>query len=198
MVGQDGFLMTRPAVRLRPSYLPAAAVMAGCAWLTLRPLLGHVMVNPTGALVVGFVVLLLLGAGLSLTVREDRPPSAQAVLPLVLGVGAFAVARLLGGGQGPTGSLPRLLVLNGLAAVAEEAFFRRLAYGVLLTSSGSGAVALAGSALLFALVHVTGYGFWVFPLDLAAGLLLGWQRQVTGRWSVPALTHVLANVLVLL
>ena len=197
MVGEDGFLVARPTVRLRPSHLPAAAVVAGCAWLTLRPLLGHVLVNPTGALVVGFVVLLLVGAGLSVTV-VDRPPTAQAVLPLMLGVGAFAMARLLGGGLGPTGSLSRLLILNGLAAVAEEAFFRRLAYGVLLTSSGSAGVALAGSALLFALVHVTGYGFWVFPLDLAAGLLLGWQRQVTGRWSVPALTHVMANVLVLL
>ena len=62
----------------------------------------------------------------------------------------------------------------------------------------SGIVALGGSALLFAAVHVTVYGLWVLPLDLAAGLLLGWQRQVTGSWAVPAVTHALANLLVVL
>jgi membrane protease YdiL (CAAX protease family) len=38
----------------------------------------------------------------------------------------------------------------------------------------------------------------VLPLDLAAGLLLGWQRQATGSWAVPAATHVVANLLVVL
>ena len=56
----------------------------------------------------------------------------------------------------------------------------------------------AGTAVLFALVHVATYGLWVLPVDLAAGALLGWQRHVTGSWTVPAYTHVIANVLVLL
>jgi membrane protease YdiL (CAAX protease family) len=198
MVGEDVQLMARSAVRHRSSLVPAGAVVAGGAALAARPLLGQVISNPDGALVVGFVVLLVVGAALPLPEPADRVATSQAVLPLVLGVGAFALARALGGGQGPAGSLPRLLVLNGLAAVAEEAFFRRLAYGVLLARSGNAGVALVGSAVLFALVHVTGYGFWVLPLDLAAGLLLGWQRQVTGGWAVPAVTHVLANALVLM
>ena len=50
--------------------------------------------------------------------------------------------------------------------------------------------------MLFAAVHVTVYGLWVLPLDLAAGLLLGWQRQATGSWLVPAVTHAIANLLV--
>ena len=57
---------------------------------------------------------------------------------------------------------------------------------------------MVGSAVLFAAVHVTVYGLWVLPLDLAAGLLFGWQRQVTGSWAVPAATHAVANLLVVL
>ena len=86
--------------------------------------------------------------------------------------------------------------LNTLAAVAEEAFFRRLVYGALL--AGGPALALVGSAVLFSAVHVTVYGLWVLPLDVAAGLLFGWQRQVTGSWTVPAVTHAVANLLVVL
>ena len=73
---------------------------------------------------------------------------------------------------------------------------RRLRAGLLL-AGGPGA-ALVGSSLLFAAVHVTVYGLWVLPLDLAAGLLLGWQRQATGSWAVPAVTHAVANLLVVL
>jgi membrane protease YdiL (CAAX protease family) len=80
--------------------------------------------------------------------------------------------------------------------VAEEAFFRRLVYGALLRSGP--AAALVGSSVLFAAVHVTVYGAWVLPLDLAAGLLLGWQRRATGSWAVPAVAHVVANLLVVL
>ncbi len=45
---------------------------------------------------------------------------------------------------------------------------------------------------------MTVWGWWVLPLDLAAGLILSWQRAATGRWAVPAATHVLANTLALL
>ena len=113
------------------------------------------------------------------------------------GVGAFVVGRVLAAGSPAVPPATALVVgLNTLAAVAEEAFFRRLVYGALL--AGGPAVALAGSAVLFAAVHVTVYGLWVLPLDLAAGLLLGWQRRATGSWAVPAVTHAVANLLVVL
>jgi hypothetical protein len=35
----------------------------------------------------------------------------------------------------------------------------------------------------------------VLPVDLGAGLLLGWQRWATGTWTVPAVTHAAANAL---
>jgi membrane protease YdiL (CAAX protease family) len=55
-----------------------------------------------------------------------------------------------------------------------------------------------GSAALFAIAHVTVYGWWVLPLDLAAGLVLAWQRWASGSWAVPAVTHVVANLLVVI
>jgi membrane protease YdiL (CAAX protease family) len=124
------------------------------------------------------------------------PPAAlPAKGVLALGVGAFAVGRLLSAATPPPIEATAFVIgLNTLAAVAEEAFFRRLVYGALL-AAGSGP-AVVGSAVLFAAVHVTVYGAWVLPLDLAAGLLFGWQRHVTGSWVVPAATHSVANLLV--
>ncbi len=199
-----GGMALAPANQARYAATPPVtmvAIVAGCVALTLRPLLWRVTANPDGPLVVLFVVLLAAGAWLPLPGGRARrasrgPVHGPVAVPLAAGALAFAAVRLVGGGHGPAGGFWKLVVLNGLAAVAEEAFFRRLVYGALL-AAGPG-VAVAGSALLFALVHVTTYGFWVLPLDLAAGALLGWQRAVSGRWSVPALTHVLANALILL
>ena len=103
--------------------------------------------------------------------------------------------RLAGNWHGPSTLVTRLVVLNGLAALAEEAFFRRFLYGLLVPSGA--AIAVGGSAALFAVVHVTVYGWWVLPLDLAAGLVLSWQRWASGSWVAPAITHVIANVLAL-
>jgi membrane protease YdiL (CAAX protease family) len=100
------------------------------------------------------------------------------------------------GGHPPTSATLFLVATNTLAAVAEEAWFRRLWFG-LLAPAGDG-VAIAGSTILFAAVHVSIYGFWVLPLDLAAGLLFAWQRSTTGSWAAPAVTHVVANLLVVL
>jgi hypothetical protein len=36
------------------------------------------------------------------------------------------------------------------------------------------------------------------PVDLAAGVLLGWQRWATGSWTASAVTHAAANVLMVL
>lgn len=82
-----------------------------------------------------------------------------------------------------------------VAAVAEELFFRRLVYGWL--ARWGAVVAVAGSAVLFAAVHVPAYGPGVLPVDLAAGLVFGWQRWSSGTWTAPAVTHVLANLLAL-
>ncbi len=112
------------------------------------------------------------------------------------GLAAFGLGRLIGGGHAPMAATAGMVAANSLAAVAEEAFFRRLCFALLLPA---GAVwAVVGSAVLFAAVHLTTYGAWVLPLDLAAGLVFGWQRLASGSWRVPAMTHVIVNLLVVL
>jgi membrane protease YdiL (CAAX protease family) len=115
---------------------------------------------------------------------------------LAIGLAAVGAASLVVGARPPAPTTSWAVPLGLVAAVAEEAFFRRLVYG-LLVPAGAG-FAVAGSALLFAVVHVTVYGAWVVPIDLAAGLILGWQRWATGSWRVPALTHAVANLLVVI
>jgi membrane protease YdiL (CAAX protease family) len=141
--------------------------------------------------------LLVFGRGWPLArPAATVPPTTSMLAVLVVGVAAFTVGRLAGGGHAPQPMALRVVALVSLAAVAEEAFFRRLVYDVLRANGP--AVAVVGSAVLFAVVHVGVYGFWVLPIDLAAGLVLSWQRWATGSWAIPAATHVLANLLVVL
>ena len=170
--------MTAVASVRRPDHA-LAVVTAGCAVLVARPL----FLDSTAEAVALFVALLAVGAFW---------PSRV----LAVGVAAFALGRVIGGGHPPVPFAARFILLNTLAAIAEEAFFRRLLYGAL--ERHGAALAVGGSTVLFALVHVTVYGWWVLPIDLAAGLVLSWQRWATGGWTVPAATHVVANVLVVI
>jgi membrane protease YdiL (CAAX protease family) len=183
---------------------PRAAVLvvaAGCAVLTGRPLLPVAAGGAGPAPVLTSLFLALLAVSVLWPVPGgDRPVASRGapVLPvLAVGIGAFVAGRVLLAGSSPPAPATALVIgLNTLAAVAEEAFFRRLVYGTLL--AGGPALAVGGSALLFAAVHVSVYGLWVLPIDLAAGLLFGWQRRATGSWAVPAVTHAVANLLVIL
>jgi membrane protease YdiL (CAAX protease family) len=176
----------------RPT-LSAGALAGGCFLLTFRQRLAETAASPTVVLVLVFVAIGIVGAAWPVESSRSGPVPAAAVL--ALGLAAFALGRMIGGGHAPAPFGARALALNSGAAVAEEAFFRRFAYGALAGWGRAGAV--IGSAILFAAVHLAIYGAWVLPLDLAAGLVLGWQRWASGRWSVPALTHVVANVLVM-
>jgi len=136
--------------------------------------------------------------------RDAHPASVANWLSAVaLGLVAMLVAARLPGllGLRPHGAehlvfsvAPAAVAASVIAAVAEEIFFRRLVYGWLAVSWGA-AVAVCGSALAFAAIHVPVYGFAVLPIDTAAGLLLGWQRWMTGGWSASGLTHVAANLI---
>ncbi len=178
------------AVATRPT-AAAAAMAATLAVFVARPLLP----GGTAAMVGLFAGLVILGVAWPVH-SETRAPAAIAGLVLMAGMAAFGLARLLGGGRPPVPARAGYVAAVTLAAVAEEIFFRRFVYAVLRPSGA--AVAVGGSAVLFAVAHVTVYGWWVLPLDLAAGLVLGWQRWATGTWAVPAVTHVAANLLVVL
>ena len=188
------------AVTLRRPSWPTLAVGALPAIVGMAALLGRPWFLPHGV-AVGWRILFFLalgGVGLAWSLDATDAPARWSVTlaALALGTLAFVGGRALVDVPMPPSQLGVALALNGLAAVAEEMFFRRYLYG-LLAPFGT-AVAIVVSASAFALAHVTVWGWWVLPLDLAAGLVLSWQRAASGRWSVPAATHVLANSLALL
>lgn len=152
-------------------------------------------------------------------------PSRERILALSALYGAVLLASLLAPAAPSTRHLPSTVVLLGgivgvagaawaagvpfpfpwgaqtvavsiLAAVAEEALFRRAAYAALEPYGAS--VAIVVTAVLFALMHIPLYGLAALPVDLGAGLLFGWQRWASGTWTVPATTHAFANVLAVL
>jgi hypothetical protein len=170
---------------------------AGCAALASRPALVSVASHPTLALASLYAALLVVGTRIRVAGRSGTATGTARTnaLAYALGLLAFVLGRLIGGGH-PASRLTLLaIVLNTLAAVAEEAWFRRLCFGI--AEPAGATYAVVTSAALFALVHLAIYGPGVLPLDFAVGLLLGWQRVTTGSWTVPAWTHAIANLLVL-
>ncbi|HZQ84842.1 MAG TPA: CPBP family intramembrane glutamic endopeptidase [Acidimicrobiales bacterium] len=183
------------------------AAVGGCAALLLRPVLLADLSHPALVLAVLFGALAVVGLTWPFSPHPSRLLAGEFRqvelsgqkswrLVLVVGVAAFTVGRFVAGGHPPTDEIGVAVLGNTLAAVAEEAFFRRFLYGV-LAPYGAG-VAIGVTAVAFAAVHVTVYGAWVLPIDLAAGALLSWQRWATGSWTVPAATHVIANLLVVM
>jgi membrane protease YdiL (CAAX protease family) len=166
-----------------------AVVVGGLVFLLVRP---ELTALPGGvALLAGGYVGLLVGA-LAVRTRREGGPLGWAV-PLALGLVAVAGAALVGGpvADRRVGAVAAGLAL--LAAVAEEALFRRVLYDRLLRFGVVAAV--GGTAVVFALVHLPAYGLAAMPVDLGAALLLSWQRYASGRWTVPAVTHAVANLL---
>ena len=185
----------RPALT---TVLAGALAALGCGLLSARPAVVASAGQPALALAIVFAALLTVGALVPLPALASpivRSPRVTAIT-VAVGVGAFGAARVLVGGRAPARLTLPVVAANTLAAVAEEAWFRRLCFG-LLAPVGS-VFAVVGSATLFAFVHVSIYGFWILPLDLAAGVLLGWQRAVSGSWRAAAVTHAIGNIVVLL
>jgi membrane protease YdiL (CAAX protease family) len=174
-----------------PALLPVAA--------GLLLLLARVEIVSMGSATVALLVLVYCALGV--VSLAPRPASITSLLSpgvvALVGIGAVAAVsaapwRIDVPSIGSVGAV----ALGVLAAVAEEAFFRRLLYASLLPAGVAAAV--IGSAVLFALVHVPLYGTSVVWLDLGAGLLLSWQRWASGSWVAPATTHAFANVLAVL
>ena len=183
-----------PWVR-RLSTAPAGwvVVAGGLLFLLARPALGASPVA-VPVLAAGYLALLILALAVRTTSGdpENRAPLGWR-LPLLLGLVGVAGASVVGGpvADRRVGAVAAGLALG--AAVAEEALFRRVLYDRLLRFGVVAAV--IGSAGVFALVHLPAYGVAAMPVDLGAALLLSWQRYASGRWTVPAVTHAVANLL---
>jgi membrane protease YdiL (CAAX protease family) len=183
---------------LSPTGIQAGVVATGLAILVARPTIAGAVGSSAPVLIGLFSLILALGLAPPSGPRPARPglPLATVVGVFVAGGAVFVAGRILSGGHSPAPATVALISLNTLAAVAEEALFRRVAFAALLPAGP--VVAVAGSAVVFGLAHVTVYGWWAFPLDVAAGVVLGWQRWASGTWLVPAATHALADLLVVI
>jgi membrane protease YdiL (CAAX protease family) len=176
-----------------PSRLAPAAVALGCAGLALR------LPGADSALVV------TVAAGLIGLVTPTAPHTAGAatsgttshwLMAVAIGTSAFIPARALGMSAPGLPLTVHTLTVIAVIAVTEEVFFRGLAYGWL--AQWGTTTAVVGSAALFTIIHLPAYGLSTFALNGAVGLLFGWQRWSTGGWSAPAITHALANLLILM
>jgi membrane protease YdiL (CAAX protease family) len=137
----------------------------------------------------------LLAASLLIPVARRRAVTARhAFAVLAVGGVALGAAAIMSGRPPAVPFGPWALPISLLGAVAEEAFFRRAAYSA-VEGWGGPAAAITLTALAFAAIHIPLYGTAVFPVDLGAGLLFGWQRWETGDWTVPAATHAAANLM---
>jgi hypothetical protein len=169
-------------------FLPLIAALLGCAALALRP----------PATLVSLAITLATGVLGAVTPLPRTPAAAGAAARLswlpatAIGIAAFAAARALQHPLVPRMG-PLLVAAAAVVGVAEELLFRRLLYGALAVYGAASAV--WGAAAVFAAVHVPAYGIAAFPIDLAAGLLFGWQRWASGTWTSAAVTHAAANVL---
>ena len=172
----------------RTAWLP---VVAGCLALSARGLTVHATVATA---VVGLLGLLVPGRdvpGRDVATRDATATRARWIAAVAVGVGAFGVARMMGSPVGIRTTGWGIVTL-AIVSVAEESFFRRYVYA--WTSRWGAAAAVAVAGVTFALVHVPIYGMRALPVDLAAGLLLGWQRWAAGTWTAPALTHFVADL----
>lgn len=113
---------------------------------------------------------------------------------VVLAAGLVAVLAVRGAFHGLPGPAVSVWAVGAsmVAAVAEEAVFRRTLYAHL--ERWGPAVAVAVPAVLFGLVHVPAYGWGVLLVNVGAGVLFGWQRWASGGWSASAATHAAANL----
>jgi membrane protease YdiL (CAAX protease family) len=170
-----------------------AVALVGLAVLLARPFVGGI---PGGRVLLFACAYATIGlAAIAVPVETERPRLAK---PIVLGLGllSIAIAAMVAGSPVPAAWTSAALPLSLLAAVAEEALFRRVLYARLIRLGAVAAITI--TAVAFALVHLPAYGTSALPVDLGAGLLLGWQRWASGTWTAPAMTHGAANLLAVL
>jgi membrane protease YdiL (CAAX protease family) len=189
--------VTRTGPRRADASLVTMSVLAiaGCWLLVARPWL-HASGSSTLATTLAFAALACIGVAAPVPASSTQTDARRMVVVTAAGVATVALVASIVSGRAPVPIADDAVVLTLVAAIVEEAFFRRFLYALLRPAGAP--VAIGVTAALFALVHVTVYGWWVVPIDFAAGLLFGWQREAAGTWWSPAITHFVANLCVVL
>lgn len=188
-------MSSRAEPRVGAPVLTGLTVAAGLAMLVGRMRLAGAD-DPARSVALAVLLGGILAAALLVQVHEDRPRARTLVAVVAAGLAAALAAGVVAGPRPPVPWAAAALPLAVLAAVAEEALFRRVLYARLLRFGP--VVAVVATALGFALLHVPAYGWVAFPVDLGAGLVFGWQRHAAGTWIAPAWTHGLINAAVTL
>ncbi len=187
----------RLAVRRRAATRSALCVAGIVAAAGLRAALGApeaAASMPAG----GVFALSLLAVAIAAGWRPGRPRLAAVALGAA-GGGVLIASWLVASGSPAleiaplNAGLALWTPLVAVVAVAEEVAMRGALFDAIRTWCGDGG-ALVATTLLFALLHVPLYGIGSLPLDLAAGMLLGGLRIVSGGVLAPALAHVIADL----
>ena len=129
---------------------------------------------------------ILIGVGLGLV-----PTALVGALNIAL-AGSFSVFQFL---ALPAGGAAQFFLFQLLVAAAEELLYRGYIQGAIKRQCRSSALAVAGSALIFALLHLTGgrVGALQFLTPLCGGLLFGAAYE---KWrSCTMLSLILAHLL---
>jgi len=179
--------------RARDAGAAIAVALAGLVVLLARPFVGGLPGGRVALFACAYVTIGL--AAVAVPAASERPRLAPSIV-LGLGLVSIAIAAMVAGSPVPVPWTSAALPLSLLAAVAEEALFRKVLYARLLRFGAVAAIAISG--VVFALVHLPAYGTAAIPVDLGAGLLFGWQRWASGTWATPAITHGAANLLAVL
>jgi membrane protease YdiL (CAAX protease family) len=187
----------RVKIRWRGATRSALCLAGIAAAAALRSALGAP--DTAASMPAGVVfAIALLAVALAAGWRPARPSSAAVALGAA-GGGALVAAWLVAhGGPGiqvapVNAGLALWTPVVTLVAVSEEVALRGALFDTVRSWCGDGG-ALVATTLLFAAMHVPLYGIGSLPLDLAAGMLLGGLRIVSGGVLAPAVAHVIADL----
>lgn len=186
-------MSARIELRAHEAGAATAAALAGLVVLLARPFVGGL---PGWRVLLFACAYVTIGlAAVAVPAATERPRLAPSIV-FGFGLASMAISAIVAGSPVPAPWGGAALPLSLLAAVAEEALFRRVLYARLIRLGVVAAITI--TAVVFALVHLPAYGTSALPVDLGAGLLFGWQRWASGSWTVPAVTHGAANLLAVL
>ena len=132
------------------------------------------------------------GAGLA-RISVSGVALGAAAAAVLVGLSLVGLPAVTFGPRAATSTLLWWAPLVAVVAAAEELVLRGVLFDALRRESGD-AVAVAVSAVLFAVIHVPMYGVAALPIDLCVGAFLGSLRVASGGVTAPLVAHVLADL----